>query len=263
MRPIPKHGHLGGLRRWIGVSLALAVIAWAQAPAQAQSYTFAGFTLNAGAPLNFTNQTTGGTLSVTLNTQVNFNFTSSTGQSNAPHAATLSLSAVTNAGATTGTIGGTTYVDQSLNGSGNVNQDVLKITDNATGKNLLTMTFTGDILGKLGDNQGSITGSTDPAQGGNVVTYSSDYLTFIPSSGVGGTGLLANSFALAMTSINPGLTIGAGGFLNSFTSAVTGSFTASTVPEPASIAMFGTGILATIAFASQRKRLALFNQNQV
>ncbi len=239
--------------RKVGVYLALATVALAAQPtAQAASSTFAQFTQAvAGSPFNFNNQTTDASILV-ANTPVNFNFLS--GPDTSTRSATLSVTAVTNAPATSTPIAGSNFLDQPINGSGNPTSDVLKIVDNATGKTLLALTFTGDILGFQNDQTGQLSGSTSR---GNTVTYSSDFGTFAQGT---------NSYSLGLTSINPVLSIGPGGFLNSFISSVNGSFRGtfqpmpSSVPEPASVAMFGTGILATALLGSQRKRLAILRR---
>jgi len=241
--------------RWVGASLAMAALAMtAQSAAQAAPATFAQFTqAQTGSPFQFTNNTTSATLGITtVTTPVNFNFLS--GPDTTSHAATLTLTAVTNAPATSTSIAGSNFLDQAVNGGGNPNNDVLKITDNATGKTLLSLTFTGDILGFQNDSTAQLSGNSAR---GNTVTFSSDYGTFAAG---------ANSYALGLTSINPVLAIGPGGFLNSFVSSVSGSFRSTfqptgAVPEPASVAMFGTGLLATAVLASQRKRLASLRES--
>ena len=248
----PQRRPLGRTHRWVGASLALAALAMtAQSPAQAAPASFAQFTqAAAGTPFSFTNNTTSASLGITtVTTAVNFNFLS--GPDTTSHAATLTLTAVTNTPATSTPIAGSTYIDQGIN---DPSSDVLKITDNATGKTLLSLTFTGDLLGFQNDSTGQLSGNTAR---GNTVTYSSDYGTFAAG---------ANSYAMGLTSINPVLSIGPGGFLNSFVSSVNGSFRGTfqptgAVPEPASVAMFGTGLIATAVLASQRKRLAVLRES--
>jgi len=255
---------LSGLRCWISAPLALAVLPLVpQAPAVADQVTFAQFTqAGSGSPFTFTNLTTTATAGIiNLSTQVNFNFTVP-GISNATHAATLTLSAVTNQAATTATLGGNTFVDQVLNGNNGTNPatplNTVTIRDNVTNQVLLSMTFTGDVIGQRNSSSGSITGNSDGTlTNPSFVTYSSQVLSGLSNS-------TPNSYVLGLTSIAPGgLAIGAGGYLNSFTSALTGSFstTITAVPEPASVAMFGTGILGTVVLATQRKRLALLRQS--
>jgi len=251
----PQRSPSARTHRWVGASLALAALAIAaQSPAQAAPAPFAQFTqAQNGTPFQFSNNTTNGTLGITsVTTPVNFNFVS--GPDTSSHAATLSLTAVTNAPATSTPIAGSNFLDQAVNGAGNPNSDVLTITDNATGKILLSMVFTGDIAGFQNDSTGQLSGNTAR---GNTVTFSSDFGTFAAG---------ANSYALGLTSINPVLSIGPGGFLNSFVSSLSGSFRSSfqpagAVPEPASVAMFGTGLFATAVLASQRKRLAMLRES--
>lgn len=234
--------------------LAVATLVLAgQATAHAGQTTFAQFTqAGAGTPFMFTNNGgTSGTVGIqSASTQVDFNFTTATGLSTATHEATLTLTAVTNEAATSGTVFGTTYYNQAINGgSGGASADVLTITDNTTHQNLLTMSFTGTIVGQMGNSLASLTGNSDPAGGSNVVMYSSDYLNL--------SGLQPSSYQIGLQALSVPFSLGAGSFLNSFMSSFTGSFQTSLVPEPASIAMFGTGIFATIVLAWQRKRRPL------
>jgi len=266
MRLSSNQRKLSGLRCWISAPLALAVLTLVhQAPVQAGQVTFAQFSqAGTGSPFVFTNQATNATAGiVNLSTQVNFNFTVG-GVSNASHQATLTLHAVTDEAATSATLGGKTYVSQGLNGNNGSNpaipQNTVVITDNTTHQVLLSMTFTGDITGQKNSSSGSITGNSDASlTTHSYVTYSSQVLSGLNNS-------TPNSYVLGLTSIAPGgLSVGSGNFLNSFTSALTGSFSRTTtltvVPEPASIAMFGTGILGTVVLATQRKRLALLRQS--
>lgn len=238
----------------LAATFALAALALAlQASAQASPTTFAQFTQAApGTPFALNNAVSFGQAGIQgSSTQVYFNFTGASGQSTVVHNATLLLQAATSVPATSATLGGNTYLDQSIN----ANNDVLTIIDNNTGKTLLSLTFTGDIVGKQNDTSASLSGSNDPVAGGDTVTYSSQFVNFAPG---------VNSYLLGLTSISPSLSIGPGGFLNSFTSSITGSFAGTTlaaVPEPVSVAMFSTGILATVILATQRKRLALFRQS--
>jgi MYXO-CTERM domain-containing protein len=115
----------------------------------------------------------------------------------------------------------------------------LAITEVGTGKNLLTMNFTGDIKGTSGAITSTLAGSDAT---GNTVTFSSAFLTFSQPG---------DSYSVTLGSMSPALSIGPGGFLNSFVSGFSGSFTAnassvSTTPEPASRALLALGALALI-----------------
>jgi hypothetical protein len=257
---LPDRSQARPTRHWIVVPIALAVLALiAQAPAHAAQTTFAQFTqTNPGTPFVFTNNTTSGTVGIqSFSTTVNFNFTAGSGLSTATQVATLTLtaSAGPSATATSGSVGGTTFDSQPIDGNGPV---VDKLTITAGGHNLLTETFTGSIMGIQGGTQSILSGNSDPMGGNNTVTFSSDFLTFAPNGGN------PNSYQLGLTGMTSPLSIGPGSYLNSFAASITGAFSSSTfspsVPEPASLAMFGTGIFATLVLATQRKRLAMLGR---
>jgi hypothetical protein len=93
-----------------------------------------------------------------------------------------------------------------------------------TQRNLLTAVITPD-----GTTQSSLAGddlsdavaytASDVRQ---TVTYTSDFLGFVPGN--------VDNLGLSFSSVNPNLSIGPGGFLNSFTTAGTGSFASSSAP---------------------------------
>jgi len=234
-------------RRWLGAALAFAAVALAT-PAFAAPVDFATFNQpNVGlSPFSFTNNGgVSGTIAYNPAVQVNFNFTSATGLSTVDRAASVTISPGPSTFTPAVSIGG--FLDQPLN-----NLPQLKFTEIGTGKNLLTMTFTGDIVGRPGASVGSITGDD---MTGQVVIFTSDYLTFNTPG---------NSYVLSLQSISPTLSLGAGGFLSSFTANIGGQFRANivAVPQPTSVAMFGTGLVATAIVARrQRRRLAAVNRS--
>ncbi|HEY8562697.1 MAG TPA: carboxypeptidase-like regulatory domain-containing protein [Pyrinomonadaceae bacterium] len=91
-------------------------------------------------------------------------------------------------------------------------------------RNLLTAIITPD-----GTTQSSLAGddlsdaiaytASDVRQ---TVRYSSDFLGFLPTN--------IDNLGLSFSSVNPGLSIGAGGFLNSFTAAGAGTFASNNAP---------------------------------
>jgi hypothetical protein len=240
LRSILKIRTLG---RALVASLAIVALL-AATPAQAAAVQFAQFDqTQANQPFSFTNNGgTSGTVAYNSATTVSFNFTSLTGLSTVDRTGTLTLS-----GAPTFTPGfslGGGFVDQPL--SSPLTLKITEIGGPNPGANLLTMFFTGDITGR--GPVGSISGADTTGQ---VVTYSSDLLTFSQPG---------NSFVLGLDTINPGLSLGAGNFLNNFIANASGQFTANfnAVPAPSSVVMYGTGMAATLVVAHRvrRKRLA-------
>jgi len=208
----------------------------ASAPAFAAPYQFAQFNQTAAnQPFSFTNNGgTSGTLAYNSATPVTFNFTGETGLGTFDRAATLTLT------------GPPTFTPGFPLGGGFVDQPVsspltLKITE-VGGANLLTMVFTGDITGR--GPTGSIAGADTTGQ---VVTYPSDFLTFVQPG---------NSYQLGLDTINPGLSLGPGNFLNSFISNIQGQFSSNTVavPAPTSVILYGTGLAATMVIAHRVRR---------
>jgi hypothetical protein len=121
-------------------------------------------------PVIFTYQTLNGTLPADLQ---------------GPQQATLTLTSSTTAGVSVISAFGKQLGDQQIFGNGNAT-DTLSITRDtpaAEGSgsmtNLLTMTFTGDLLGDIGSRTPTLSGSTTE---GNTVTYTSDFITFSPSA---------------------------------------------------------------------------------
>ena len=202
-----------------GVFLAFA------GAARGAPYNFAVFTdLSGTRPFSFTNN---GGVSATISTgsiPVTFDFTTPTGLSTAPRAATLTLT-------------GSSTLPAS-NPGGNVDQPItsatLSITENGTGKNLLSMTFTGILAGIASGPNAQLSGADTNSQ---TVTFTSDYLTFTPPG---------NSYALSLAAVTPALSIGPGGFLGSFQADITGQFTGNAVPEPVSLSLFALAPLALL-----------------
>ena len=92
-----------------------------------------------------------------------------------------------------------------------------------TRTNLLTVTFSPN-LGTPDITGNTVNGSTafSAGSGNNIVTFTSDFLNFSNTN--------ARAFAFSFSSVNPSLSIGPGGFLNSFTAAATGTFSSNPAP---------------------------------
>jgi hypothetical protein len=235
---LSKPGTRGGASLWLVASLALAVFLTAAPVASADPVQFAAFQNTTGNPFAFTNNINSATMSAS--TQVTFNFTAATGLDTSDRAATLTLTGATNMSASSaGSI-----LDQPINGPATLN-----ITENSTGRLLLQMDFTGDLVGQNNSPNANLLGFSD---NGNLVLFSSSYLNSFGATG--------NSYDLSMPTVTPLLSLEPFGFMRSFTSNIDGSFVASitAVPQPTSVVMFGTGLAATAALARRvrRKRLA-------
>jgi len=205
--------------------------------AQASPIQFAGFHLiNANQPLSLTNN--GGT-SVTLSAisvPVVFNYTTQSGLPTTDRNATLTINPVGTANTLTPAIVAGSLLDQPINPL------TFSIIENGTGKNLLSMTATSaDLIGLTG----SFNGSTIATK---TSVYTSDYLTFPAGD--------TESFKLGLGTLSQPLSAGAGGFLSSFSANVNGQFSAdSVVPEPASAALLGIGVLSVgVVTALKRRR---------
>ena len=232
----------GGVRRWLTAPLVVAALA-VGAPASAASVEFADFNApGLNQPFNFTNNGgTSGTISVS-SAPVTFNFTAATGLSTADRQAILTITGTTFTPAIA--LGGG-FLDQRISGPAS-----LSLIEVGTGKNLLSYSFTGDIVGKAGSPNASLSGADTT---GDTVTFTSDFLTFMQPG---------NSYNLSLAGVSPTLSLGPGSVLNTFAANVNGQFLAMlvAVPAPSSVAMLGTGLVAAVVLATQRKRLAKLNR---
>ena len=211
--------------------------------ARAAPIEFGDFHLvNATQPLSFTNNGgTSGTLQA-LNVPVVFNFTVQSGLPTVDHAATLTINPPGTLPTTLAAIVSGTLLDQPIHPLN------LSITENGTGKNLLTMISTG------GDLVGFNLGVTGSVSGMNTSVYTSDFGTF--------NSPVSQSYNLGLATLNVPLSVGPGGFLNSFAANVNGQFSVDSggftpkIPEPATAALFGMGALAVAALAASKRRRA-------
>jgi len=236
-------------RRCFVAGLALAALTpFLAGTADAAPYTFATFNVPTdGSPFSFTNNGgTSGTIS-SINVPVTFNFTSGTGLGNQDRAGFLNISPVVPPSTTQPALVAGSLVDQPIN-----QLEKLTISSGAggAGSNFLTLFFTGDITGFLGGNSAALSGSDNNPSNPRIVAYTSDFGTFTAPG---------NSYNLNLTSVAPVLSIGPGGFLNSFVADIGGQFSGNfitAVPAPTSLIMYGTGLAATAVLARFRRRRA-------
>lgn len=144
------------------------------------------------------------------------------------------------------------FGDEPINGSG-TEVDVLKITRDTPAAegggartNLLTMTFTGQLLGAIGGATPQLSGNSAL---GDTVTYSSDFLSFAQST--------EQDFSVTFSSWGPavppppGLSVATDGFYNDATAAGAGTFdfqgNATRMPEPGSVSLIVLGSAALLA----------------
>ena len=227
--------------RCILALVSLATLCGTQAASAASIY-FAEFrAASKGSPYAFTVDKTNTTATFAATTPVIFNFSNVNGAPSQAYNATLTLSSTTTAADVETKVPHTsiTTEGQPIN-----NHSTIAITyfDPVAHKteNLLTAIFTGTLGGLKGSTSGGLTASQT---GGNFVSFSSDFLNFSKAS--------KENLSLAFTAIldsiknDKGLMKGPK-FLVPFTAAGTGTFGAqgvTAVPEPATLAMFGVGLL--------------------
>ena len=106
-----------------------------------------------------------------------------------------------------------------------VRRDTPAAVGRGTRRNLLTATVTqggtpANITGQ--SNSASYTAST-PSSTNQIVIYTSDFLDF--------TQTVDRNFGISFSSVTPGLSFGAGGFLNSFSASGSGTFASNPPPH--------------------------------
>jgi len=136
------------------------------------------------------------------------------------------------------------------NNGGNINQDSITGTiefnfapaSNPV-TNILTIQFNGGLLsGQAGGNAVGLTASQPP----NSVSYSSVNFPFLFA------GLNQHDFTLGFSGLNPTLGI-TGSSIGSGSASVSGTFSASAVPEPASLVMLSISAVAGLGFYGVRR----------
>ena len=221
---------------WGKMTFAVLMLLCATTFASAQGITFAQFTqrpVNEQTLRDFVldNNTSSATLrTVSTGVPVRFEYQNVNGlpaELSGPQDATIFISCTTTAPATV--TFGTMRLQQPFNQTCTI--QILRDTPTSAGigsgsrTNLLTAVITTAatspvLAGEEGSNSAGFTAST-PDQ--NIV-YSSDFISFNNDSNG------SRNLALAFSAVSPGLSIGPGGFLNSFISNAAGTFAASTTP---------------------------------
>lgn len=218
-------------------AMALLACLWAASSALAAPIELGNFhLLNANQPLSFTNN--GGTSATlqALSVPVVFNFTTQSGLSTVDRPATLTINPPPDV---LPAIVAGSLLDQPIHPT------MLSLIENSTGKNLLSMLATnGELVGISGAQNASVSGAS-------TSVFTSDYATF--------SAPFSQSFNLGLATLSVPLSVGPGGFLNSFTSNLNGQFTVDSagfvpVPEPTSAALFGIGIMAIAARGLRKKQ---------
>jgi hypothetical protein len=170
--------------------------------------------------------------------------------------ATITLTSSTATPASTAVMG--IYGIEPIDASGPA-VNILKITRDTPAAegagsrtNLLTMIFTGTLLGAIGGETPQLSGNSAL---GNTVTYSSDFVSFAQST--------QQDFSMTFSSWGPanppppGLSIGTGGFFNPATAAGTSTFdfegAATVIPEPSAVWLF-TLLVLPLAATHRRGR---------
>ena len=195
--------------------------------ANAQSTTFAQFVDLGGSPFTFTNTGSGGTFSGSTEGYLTF-LVAGAPQGQQLATITLNSTAVSSSQAFFGLLA------QPIDGLTNT----LTFTRVSDAANLLTVNFSGDLVGFNGDVSASLSS--------NTTSFTSQFLDF---SGSG-----ASSALLDVSAIDPGFTQNGNGFADSFTGDLAGGFstgvapigvTFDAVPEPSTYALLlgGLGML--------------------
>ena len=156
---------------------------------------------------------------------------------------------VTNTAATTAS---GTITQTSLTGSFSIIANAPVTYGDVTGTNLLSGSFSQvKLTGTAGGSTGAINGSTT---GGANITYSSDFLTFLPGSDF--------DLGYSLTSISPLFATAANQAVRSYRAVITGNFSsnpapiAPSIPEPGTWAMLIAG-LGLVGFARRRRQPAV------
>jgi MYXO-CTERM domain-containing protein len=252
---------MAGLRGFLSAAVAGVVGLGLASAAHAASspVTFAQFheAVAGGGNANLIAYTDGSTSSGLSATSVpvTFSYESITGLPAAmqgPQAATLSLTSSTGSPV----LLLAPYAFQSFNEFAGDTLTITRDTPFNGFSNLLTMSFTGELIGGLSGGSASLTGQTS-APVGDQITYSSDFLDF----GTPGAMDYTLGFTSWTSSDGNGIEVdNSTGFLSSATAAMTGTFDVATVPgignhlpEPSAGVLGFFGLCGLLAMRRRRQ----------
>ncbi len=202
--------------------------------------TMPGSTVGGAIPVTFNFLQVGGSLPADL-------------QGNQP--ATLTMTSSSKQGvqlAFSNTLGNETFdASGALTDTLSITRNSAAAEGNGSRTNLLTMTFTGQLVGFINGGNPSLSGDTTI---GATVNFSSDFLTF--ENGQKNYSLTFSSWTT--TGLGGGLQLAFSNAFQSFlaaTAAGTGTFAANVVavPEPSTLALAAIGCIALVTFRRRRK----------
>ncbi len=195
--------------------------------AKAQTVTFAQFNNDLSQQIVFTNNTTNATFgTVSGGAAVSFRYQNISGlppSLTGFQSAHLTITSTTTTPATTAAGNITQSMNQTVTIAIIRDTAAPILTGTGSRRNLLTAVVTTntsppDIVGGTGGQSATFSASTTPQN----VTYSSDFINFSTTT--------QRNFSFSFSAVSPGLNLGAGNFLQSFTADATGTFASNPVP---------------------------------